>query len=217
MTQAALFLDGRGRVDEAVNLFTFGEDEMRWLCWLYGYRLEYFHQVSSSYRSAHLRAVLDPDPRARLRGDWMRRPDLRPGTPSPLPWTVRRSGDTSPLWTPPGWPPGHGPLRPAPGRMPLPGPEQIQDRYHPAGVFALAGALALGAAAVAATYPLLAAGLALAALAACTAYRPLKHHRERLQQSAAHRQLPYDRAPGAGPPPLPDDLASERPHREDEL
>ncbi|MFI9330217.1 hypothetical protein ACIGZJ_22055 [Kitasatospora sp. NPDC052868] len=105
MSRTALLLDGPPSVDQPVNLFSFGEAEMRWLCWLYGYRLEYFKQFSDRFGSARVRAALDPDPRAAVRADWMRRPDLRPGMPSPVPWGPPRPGGPV-VWTPPGWPPG---------------------------------------------------------------------------------------------------------------
>lgn len=108
-------LDGRPRV--VVSTTSTGK-ELRhelWVAHLYGYRPVEHRLVAGSGSWTVL--VLDPDPAARRRAEWMRSPDLRPEASSPVDWT---DGRTPSLWTPPGWPPGAGPV-PPPDHL-LPGP-----------------------------------------------------------------------------------------------
>ncbi|MFJ6216492.1 hypothetical protein ACIQGZ_24660 [Streptomyces sp. NPDC092296] len=214
MTELARQLDGRPAVTQRPYLFSGDDAEVRWVCWLYGYQVEVFRQYSTRVASAELLAVLDPDPAARARGDWMRRPDLRPGVPAPIPWTWQQPGRW-PLWTPPGWPAGSGPVRPAPDRMPVPTEEQIRDRYHPAGLLVFGALFAVAAAGLALAHPAGAAALALAAVGCFLGYLPLRRYRDRLLVRAGERRPLYDPAPGTPPPPPPPDgPASDRHHRE---
>ncbi|WP_030462043.1 hypothetical protein [Kitasatospora sp. NRRL B-11411] len=201
LTRTALLLDGRGTVDELVNSFTFDEGRLRWLCWLYGYRLEQARQVGRTHHK-RVRAVLDQDPAARARAAWMRAPDLRPGAPAPVPWTGPHTGAPA-AWTPPGWPPGCGPLPPAPDRMPRATPEQVDAEYRPAGLLVIGGVFAVAALALAASAPAAAAVLGAVALAFLVGYLPARRHRDRLLDAAADRRPPYDPPPGPGTPPPP--------------
>ncbi|QKW18124.1 hypothetical protein HUT16_02760 [Kitasatospora sp. NA04385] len=201
LTRTALLLDGRGTVDELLNSFTLDEPGLRWLCWLYGYRLEQLRQVGRTHHKRML-AVLDQDPVARARAAWMRAPDLRPGAPAPVPWTSPHTGAPAP-WTPPGWLPGCGPLRPAADRMPRATAEQVRADHHPAGLLVIGGGLGVVAAALAPGAPVLAAVLGVVALAFLAGYLPARNHRDRLLAAAADRRPPYDPPPGGPPPPPP--------------
>ncbi|MFG2821492.1 hypothetical protein ACGFX4_18935 [Kitasatospora sp. NPDC048365] len=193
LTELAQALDGRPVVVLRPYLFGDGcsgsDAEVRWVCWLYGYRSASFRR---SRFGTELMAVLDPDPLARPRGDWMRSPVLLRGLDTPVPWTHRDPDHGAPLWTPPGWPPGHGPVRPAPERMPQPSPEEIRDRHQPAMLLVLAALFAVLAIACADTRPAGAVVLALFALGSLVAHLPARRHRDRLLSKAAHRPPMYD-------------------------
>lgn len=202
LSRTALLLDGRPSVDQPVNLFSFGEAEMRWLCWLYGYRLEHFKQFSDRFGSARVRAVLDPDPRAAVRAVWMRRPDLRPGVPSPVPWGPPLPGGPM-VWTPPGWPPGLGPMRPAPDRLPLPSAEEIEARYSPRALLGLGIALGVAALALVWSVPVAGGILGVPAAACLLGVRPYTRYRDRLLARARGRRPMYPESGETVPPPGP--------------
>ncbi|MEV7175693.1 hypothetical protein [Kitasatospora sp. NPDC093679] len=115
-----------------------------WVAGLYGYRL-HRHDPGTlpSLTGPSLHLVLDPDPSAQQRAAWMRRPDLRPGAPSPVPWAVNQAGRWPLLWTPPGWPPGHGPLLPPPEQLPYPPVTPWRTRLSPGNLVLLAAFTAL--------------------------------------------------------------------------
>ncbi|MCX4688587.1 hypothetical protein OG401_30550 [Kitasatospora purpeofusca] len=202
MNGTTLLLDGRPSVDRAVNLFSFGEAEMRWLCWLYGYRMEHFKQFSDRFGSARMRAVLDPDPRAVARAAWMRRPDLRPGVPSPVPWGPPQPGGPV-VWTPPGWPPGLGPVRPAPDRMPTASVAEIEARPGPRALLGLGVTLALAGLVLVWSLPAAGAVLLVLAAACLLGARPYARQRDgQLERAREHRPM-YPESGGAVPPPGP--------------
>ncbi|MBP0450686.1 hypothetical protein J5Y04_14195 [Kitasatospora sp. RG8] len=202
LSRTALLLDGRPSVDQPVNLFSFGEAEMRWLCWLYGYRLEGFKQFSDRFGSARVRAVLDPDPRAAARAEWMRRPDLRPGVSSPVPWGPPQPGGPT-VWTPPGWPSGLGPVRPAPDRMPVPSAEEIEARYSPRALLGLGVVLGVAGLVLAWSVPVAGGILAVLAASCLLGVRPYARYRDRLLARAGERRPMYPEDGGAVPPPGP--------------
>ncbi|MFJ9845943.1 hypothetical protein ACIRYZ_36980 [Kitasatospora sp. NPDC101155] len=108
-------LDGRPRVVVSTTNTGTGLRRELWVAQLYGYRpVEHRPAVAGSGSWTVL--VLDPDPAARHRAEWMRNPDLRPEASSPVLWT---DGRTPSLWTPPGWPPGAGPIPPSDDLLPL--------------------------------------------------------------------------------------------------
>ncbi|MFH8386548.1 hypothetical protein ACH4E7_37420 [Kitasatospora sp. NPDC018058] len=110
-------LDGRPRVVVSTTSTGPGLRRELWVAYLYGYRPVEHRPAAGAGGWTVL--VLDPDPAARHRAEWMRNPDLRPGAPSPVSWTGGR-GDSraEPLWTPPGWPPGAGPVLPSDDLLP---------------------------------------------------------------------------------------------------
>ncbi|MFJ3794153.1 NfeD family protein [Kitasatospora sp. NPDC090091] len=199
--KTAQLLDGSPRIERAVNLFSFGEPEMRWLCWLYGYRLEHFKQYSDRFSSAAVRAVLDSDPRARIRGDWMRAPELRPGVPAPVPWTWTPPGQGTHVWTPPGWPPGTGPVRPAPDRMPMPSEAEILATHNPRALLRLGAACGVVALALAWSVPVAGALFGVLAAACLLGVRPFTRYRDGLLARAAEHRPMYPGYPAVEPRP----------------
>ncbi|GAA2752301.1 hypothetical protein GCM10010440_67810 [Kitasatospora cinereorecta] len=182
-------LDGRPAVTERPDLLGFSDAEARWVCWMYGYRLTTYRQ---SRFGGELAAVLDTDPKARSRGDWMRGPVLLRGLDTPIPWARQPAGQWPPLWTPPGWPAGHGPVQPAPERMPLPTPEQIRERHQPGLLLVLAALFGYLALSFATSRPAGAAVLALFALGSLVAYLPSRRHRNRLIERTRLQEPIYD-------------------------
>ncbi|MFJ2780855.1 MULTISPECIES: hypothetical protein [unclassified Kitasatospora] len=196
LTELAEQLDGRAAVAVRPHLFRAADDEARWVCWLYGYRIA---EVRRAGPDTELLAVADPDPGARARGAWMRRPDLDPGGDPPVPWTrvtaARPNGaGAPPVWTPPGWPPGHAPVRPAPGRMPGPTPGQAGAGPEPSLLLLLAALFGVLAALFAATRPAGAVLLLFFAAGSLAAYPFARHRRERLVRRAVAEWPPGERA-----------------------
>lgn len=84
-----------------------------WVAHLYGYRFERFDGGRlPGLAGPRLHLAVDTDPAARQRAAWMRAPDLRPGVPAPVLWGANQPGRWPLLWTPPGRPPGYGPILP---------------------------------------------------------------------------------------------------------
>ncbi|MFD7989267.1 hypothetical protein ACFV4M_38640 [Kitasatospora indigofera] len=139
-------LDGRSAA-VVVRSFCRGPElaQQIWAAGLYGYRLER-HDPGAvpGLAGPRLHFVLDPDPAARRRAAWMRRPDLRPGVLAPVRWGTSRVGEWPPVWTPPGWPPGHGPVPPADGDLPsAPWIAPWRTRLSPGNIAAPAGFVVL--------------------------------------------------------------------------
>ncbi|MFG2846922.1 hypothetical protein ACGF12_27670 [Kitasatospora sp. NPDC048296] len=100
-------LDGRPRVVVSTTSTGMELRHELWVAYLYGYRPVEHRPAAGS--GAWTVLVLDPDSAARRRAEWMRTPDLRPEASSLVDWT---DDWTTNLWTPPGWPPGVGPVPP---------------------------------------------------------------------------------------------------------
>ncbi|MFE2914046.1 hypothetical protein [Kitasatospora indigofera] len=135
-------LDGRN-TEVTVKSFHRGPElaQQIWAAGLYGYRLERHDPgVIPGLAGPRLRFALDPDPAAQRRAAWMRRPDLRPGVLAPVRWGTSRTGVWPPVWTPPGWPSGHGPIAPADSELP-PAPQIApwRSRLSPGNIVALGG------------------------------------------------------------------------------
>ncbi|GGV45330.1 hypothetical protein GCM10010495_73570 [Kitasatospora herbaricolor] len=139
-------LDGRN-AEVVVRSFCRGPElaQQIWAAGLYGYRLERHDPgVMPGLAGPRLHFVLDPDPAAQQRAAWMRRPDLHPGVLAPARWGTNRVGEWPPVWTPPGWPAGHGPLPPGDADLP-PTPSIVpwRTRLSPGNIVLLAGFVVL--------------------------------------------------------------------------
>ncbi|MGA5701424.1 hypothetical protein [Peterkaempfera bronchialis] len=141
-SRLAAHLDGRPEYTYPCLTFRRDMPYELWVAYLYGYRLESYGTDDIFSRSGSWICLrLDPSPEAQARAAWMRRPDLRPGVPAPVPWQQAQPGQWPLLWTPPGWPPGWGPTPPPVEQMPQLPVSRWYERVPPRGLLVIAAGL----------------------------------------------------------------------------